>query len=92
MNHHTEKKNQSCSIAEHFLEDGHSFEEDFRILTVVRLVNPPVTMAERRERLEEFELYWQENLITSEPYGMNKAIELERTRVKIKNRKKSKQH
>ena len=49
-------------------------------------------MAKRRERLEEFELYWQENLITYEPYGMNKAIELERMRVKIKSRKKSKQH
>ena len=89
---HQKKKNLSCGIAEHFLEDGHSFEEDFRILHVVRSVNPPVTMAKRREKLEEFELYWQENLITYEPYGMNKAIELERTSVKIRNRKKSKQH
>ena len=86
INHH-KKKNWSCCITEHFLEDGHSFEEDFRILPVVRLVNPPVTMAKRRERLEEFE-----NLITYELYGMNKAIELERMRVKIKNHKKSKQH
>ena len=57
MNHH-QKKNASCSITEHFLQ----------------------------------EVYWQENLITYEPYGMNKAIELERMRVKIRNRKKSKQH
>ena len=91
MNHH-KRKNRSCGITEHFLEYGLSFEEDFRILPIVRLVNPPVTMVKRRERLEEFELYWQENLITYEPYGMNKAIELERTRVKIRNRKKSKQH
>ena len=52
----------------------------------------PVTMAKRRESSEEFELYWQENLITYKLYGMNKAIELERTRVKIRNLKKSKQH
>ena len=91
MNHH-KKKNWSCGITEHFLEDRHSFEEDFRMLPIVRLVNPPATMAKRRERLEEFELYWQENLITYEPYGMNRAIELVRTRVKIRNRKKSKQH
>ena len=84
--------NRSCGITEHFLEERHSFEEDFRILPIVRLVNPPVTMAKKRERLEGFELYWQENLITYEPYGMNKAIELERMRVKIKNRKKNKQH
>ena len=57
MNHH-KKKNLSCGITEHFVEDGHSFEEDFRILPIVRLVNPPVTMAKRRKRLEEFELYW----------------------------------
>ena len=91
MNQH-EKKNRSCGITEHFLEDGHAFEENFRILPIVRLVYPSVTMAKRRKRLEEFELYWQENLITHEPYGMNKAVELERTRVKIRNRKKSKQH
>ena len=88
MNHH-KKKNRSCGITEHFLEDGHSFEEDFRVLLIVRLVSPPVTMAKKRERLEEFELCWQENLITYEPYGMNKAIELEKNRVKSKNRKKS---
>ena len=67
----------------YFLEDGHSFEEDFRILPIVRLVYPPMTMAKRRERLEEFELHWQENLITYKPYGMNKAVELERTMVKL---------
>ena len=91
MNHH-KKKNRSCGITEHFIEDGHTFEEDFRIVPIVRLVYPPVTMAKKRERLEEFELYWQGTLITYEPYGMNKAVELERTRVKIRNRKKSKQH
>ena len=61
MNHH-KKKNWLCGITEHFLENGHSFEEAIRILPIVGLVNPPVTMAIRGERLEEFELYWQESL------------------------------
>ena len=91
MNHH-KKKNRSCGITEHFLEDGHSFEEDFRILPIFRLVNPPVTMVKRRERLKELELYWQENLITYEPYRMNQAVELEKTRVKMRKCKKRKQH
>ena len=44
-------------------------------------------MAKRRERLEEFKLYWQENLITYKPYGMNKAVELEKTMIKMRNHK-----
>ena len=42
---------------------------------------------DERERLEEFELYWQMNLITYEPHGMNKPSETEKTRAKMKNRR-----
>ena len=69
---HHNKKNKSCGITEHFLEGGHIFEEDFQIQPIVRLLNPPTIVSKRRERLEEFEIYWQMNLITYEPHGMNK--------------------
>ena len=72
----------------HFLEGGHIFEEDFQIEPIVRLLNPPRTVPKRRERLEEFELYWQMNLITYEPHGMNKQSEIEKARAKMKNRKR----
>ena len=65
----------------------HIFEEHFQIQPVVRLLNPPRTVSKRRERLEEFELYWQMNLITYEPDGMNKQSEIEKTRAKMKNRR-----
>ena len=34
------------------------------IKPIVKLLNPPRTVKKRRERLEEFEIYWQENLVT----------------------------
>ena len=84
---HRNKKNKSCGITGHFLEGDHIFEEHFQIQPIVRLLNPPRTVSKRRERLEEFELYWQINLITYEPHGMNKQSEIEKTRAKMKNRR-----
>ena len=63
---HHKKKYISCGITEHFLEDGHDFEADFEFLPIVKLLNPPSNIVKQRERLEDFELYWQENLV---PYG-----------------------
>ena len=81
---HHKKKYISCGITEHFLE------ADFKFLPIVKLLNPPSNIVKRRERLEEFELYWQENLVTYEPYGMNKKTEREKARQKMKNRLKKK--
>ena len=85
---HHKKKVISCGISEHFQEPDHEFERDFQIVPIVRLMNPPATQLKRKELLEEFELYWQDNLLTAEPHGMNKLVEIERARVKIRNRKK----
>ena len=87
---HHKKKFISCGITEHFLEDGHDFEEDFEFLPTVKFLNPPSTTVKIRKRLEEFELYWQENLVTYEPYGMNKKTEIEKARQKMKYRLKKK--
>ena len=69
---HHKKKYISCGITEHFLEDSRDFGADFEFLPIVKLLNPPSTIVKRQERLEEFELYWQEYLVTYEPYWMNK--------------------
>ena len=83
---HHNKRNKSCGITGNFLEGGHTFEEDFQIQPILRLSNLPKTVSKRRERLEEFELCWQINLITYEPHGMNQQSEIEKTRAKMKNR------
>ena len=75
---HHKKKYISCGITKHFLEDGHDFEADFEFLPIVKLLNPPSTIVKRRDRLEELELYWQENLVTYEPYRMSKKTEIEK--------------
>ena len=90
-NHHKSKTN-FCGITEHFLEPGHDFEKDFDFKSIVKIMNIPSNSNERpkviRERLEEFELYWQDVLRTVEPQGINKKVEVERARKKIANRKK----
>ena len=91
-NHH-KAKYKACGITEHFLEDGHVIEEDFIFQPIVKLANiANIPRYQRqltiRQRLEEFELYWQELLITIEPHGMNKREEIEKARKKINKRKK----
>ena len=71
----------------YILEGGHIFEEDFQVQPIVRLLNPPRTVSKRRERLEEFEIYWRMNMITFEPHDMNKQSEIGKARAKMKNRK-----
>ena len=89
-NHHRTKVN-TCGITEHFLEPGHNFNEDFKFQPIVKIMNIPSNNYHGpkviRERLEEFELYWQDILMTVEPQGMNKREEVEKMRRKIKKRK-----
>ena len=54
---HHNKRNISCCITEHFLEEGHKLDEDFMIKPIVKLLNPPRTIKKRHEKLEEFEIY-----------------------------------
>ena len=81
-NHH-KKKIKSCGISQHFQEDNHIFEEDFNIQPIVKIMNPPSCKEQLKKRLEQFELYWQDNLVTYEPHGMNKVVEMERARKKL---------
>ena len=59
----------------HFMETvGHSI-NDFRIMGIVQLENPPRSKTDLKERLIEFEDYWQIKLQAIEPYGMNTILE-----------------
>ena len=54
---------------------GHSVVNDFRIMGIAQLENPPRSKADLKKRLIEFEGYWQIKLQTIEPYGMNTILE-----------------
>ena len=88
---HHQRRNNTCGITEHFYGEENNFNEDFEFLPIVKLRNPPRTIMKRRERLEESELYWHEDLVTYVAYGMNKKIEIERTKQNMKKREKSKE-
>ena len=46
-----ERKSPGCKIEQHFLQQGHSI-QDFAVLGIVKLENPP---PDPIERLQEFE-------------------------------------
>ena len=69
-----ERKSPGCKIEQHFLQRGHSI-QDFAVLGIVKLENPP---PDPLEGLREFEGYWMVKLNTLEPHGMNSINEYER--------------
>ena len=69
---HICKKEPTCSTAEHFYEAPDHSVQDFRIMGIVQLENPPKgTKGTFKARLIEFEGYWQVKLQTLEIYGLN---------------------
>ena len=69
-----ERKSPECKIEQHVLQRGHSF-QDFSVLGIVKLENPP---PDPIERLREFEGHWMIKLNTLEPHGMNNINGYER--------------
>ena len=69
------KRKQTCGIVKHFMETGGHSVNDFRIMGIVQLENPPRSKADLKKRLIEFEGYWQIKLQTIEPSGMNTGLE-----------------
>ena len=72
---HMYKEKDTCETVEHFrkLED-HSL-WDFSIMRIVQIENPPRNREKLKQRLREFEGYWQVNLNTIKPFGMNSINE-----------------
>ena len=84
--HHTHKV-RSCGISEHFQDYEHDFDKDFIFQPIVKLINNTLTSHEKMWRLEEFEVYWQQNICTIEPYGMNTKLESDKAMERIRKRK-----
>ena len=68
---HICKHKPSCSTVKHFYETPNHLVQDFRMMGIVQLENPPKTPKALKARLIEFEGYWQVKLQTLEPYGLN---------------------
>jgi hypothetical protein len=88
-NHHNHKV-RTCGITEHYLDSDHDFDNDFEFQPIMKLMNTTFTWHEKACKLEEFELYWQQNMCTIEPHGMNKRIKADKAMKKIRERKQKK--
>ena len=67
----------TCSTVKHFYETPDHSVQDFRIMGIVQLENPPKTPKALKARLIESEGYWQVKLQTLEPYGLNSINEFQ---------------
>ena len=80
----SEKKIEACCTNKHFFQTEEHSLEDFSIMGIVKLENPPGNPKALDLRLREFQGYWQVRLNTLEPYGMNSRNEYEESRRLIK--------
>ena len=72
-----------CEISTHFIEhhgdtwiSDYGKNSDFEIKAIAQLENPPRRKKELEERLRDFEGYWQLELNTIQPHGLNFRNEL----------------
>ena len=76
----TNKKRGKCCIEHHFIsQPNHSF-SDFKFQIIVKLEKPAPNRKEAFKRLRQFEGYWQTELCTIAPNGMNSIDEFHRNR------------
>ena len=72
-------KKATCGIEEHFLIEGHTY-EDFAIQLIAQVENVPINRKAAFKRLRRFEGYWQMELCTIRPNGMNTINEYHRNK------------
>ena len=70
-------KKISCNIDKHFVENLDHSLNDFDSQIICQIENVPRNQKQLTTRLKQFEGYWQIQLSTLLPYGMNSINELE---------------
>ena len=70
-------KKISCNIDKHFVENLDHSLNDFDSQIICQIENVPRNQKQLTTRLKQFEGYWQIQLCTLLPYGMNSINELE---------------
>jgi hypothetical protein len=76
------RRQGKCGIDHHFLQEDHTW-DDFQIQVIAKMTKEPNNKRQEKEaytRLRQFEGYWQTQLVTMEPFGMNEIDELHRNR------------
>ena len=76
----SKKKQGKCCIEHHFISlPNHSF-NDFQVQVIVKLETETSNKKVAFKRLRQFEGYWQIELCTIKPNGMNSIDEFHRNR------------
>ena len=78
----TRRKSGKCGIDHHFLQKDHSW-NDFSIQVIAKMTKEPQRKSQEEaaySRLRQFEGYWQMQLATIDPDGMNDISEFHRNR------------
>ena len=68
------KRTDSIGIDRHFLEPGHSFDRDFRMIVIEEIVQKNMTKEQTRLTLLRREDFWIKQLNTLEPNGYNDRL------------------
>ena len=70
-------KKVACNIDKHFIESAEHSLDDFDAQIICQIEKPPRDKKMLNKRLKQFEGYWQIQLCTLQPYGLNSINELE---------------
>ena len=68
------KRPDSIGIDKHFLEPGHDFDRDFRMIVIEEISQRNMTKEQTRLTLLRREDFWIKQLNTLEPYGFNDRL------------------
>ena len=68
------KKVDSIPVDKHFLEPGHDFDRDFRLIIIEQIGSKNMTKEQIRETLLRREDFWMLKLKTLQPTGFNERL------------------
>ena len=68
------KKNDSIPVDKHFLEPGHDFDRDFKLIVIEEIGSRNLTKEQTKNRLQKREDFWIQKLKTLEPHGFNERL------------------
>ena len=68
------KRADSIGIDKHFLEPGHNFDRDFRMIVIEEISSRNMTKEQTRQTLLRREDFWIKQLETLEPNGFNDRL------------------
>ena len=68
------KKNDSIPVDKHFLEPGHDFDRDFKLIVIEEIGSQKLMKEQIRNTLLKREDFWIQKLTMLEPHGFNERL------------------